>query len=140
MGAPFTDMEEQILTAHDHGGPGRVRFRTIERNDALAIGGAAVGSFALAWLLFTQVTAAGVNLGMFVAWYAMFLLMVWFIGKEQYDAVRARDDDHPRGARRPDEDGRAHLQAEQEHLPEARHGRVPEPPAAGRRCRKWPHP
>ena len=91
MGAPFTDMEEQILTAHDHGGPGRVRFRTIERNDALAIGGAAVGSFALAWLLFTQVTAAGANLGMFVAWYAMFLLMVWFIGKEQYDAVRARD-------------------------------------------------
>jgi phosphate transport system permease protein len=91
MGAPFTDMEEQILTAHDHAGPGRVRFRTIERNDALAIGGAAVGSFALAWLLFTQVTAAGVNLGMFVAWYAMFLLMVWFIGKEQYDAVRARD-------------------------------------------------
>ena len=68
-----------------------VRFRKVERNDVLAVAGAAVGSFALVWLLFTQLTAAGVNLGMVIAWYATFLVMVWCIGREQYDAVRARD-------------------------------------------------
>ena len=35
-----------------------VRFRKVERNDVLAVAGAAVGSFALVWLLFTQLTAA----------------------------------------------------------------------------------
>ena len=91
MGAPFVEMEEQILAEHEHLGHAPVKFRTVERNDVLAIAGAAVGSFALAWLIFTQLTAAGMNLGMFVTWYVIFLLMVWFIGKEQYDAVRARD-------------------------------------------------
>lgn len=68
-----------------------VRFRRIERNDTLAIAGAAVGSFAFAWLVFTQLTAAGFNLGAVISWYALFLIMVWCIGREQYDAVRARD-------------------------------------------------
>ncbi|MFM7059678.1 MAG: phosphate ABC transporter permease PstA [Actinomycetes bacterium] len=91
MGAPFVDLEAQILGEHEHLGHAPVRFRTVERSDVLALAGSALASFALAWLVFTQLTAAGWNVGMFVAWYATFLLMVWLIGKEQYDAVRARD-------------------------------------------------
>lgn len=82
-------VRDDATTAPDAARP--IRFRRVERDDALAIGGAAVAASALAWLLFTRLTAAGVNLGMFVVGYLLFLLLVWGIGREQYDAVRARD-------------------------------------------------
>ena len=82
-------VREEVGAAPDGDRP--VRFRRVERDDALAIGGAAVAATALAWLICTRLTAAGTNLGMFVVGYLLFLVLVWAIGREQYDAVRARD-------------------------------------------------
>ena len=35
MGAPFVEMEEQILAKHERLGHAPVKFRTIERNDEI---------------------------------------------------------------------------------------------------------
>ena len=69
----------------------RISLRRIDRSAVLAVVGSGVGAMAFVWLLFTQFTAAGINIGMFVVWYLVFISMIWAIGREQYDPVRARD-------------------------------------------------
>ena len=69
----------------------RISLRSIDRTAVLAVVGSAIGAMAFVWLLFTQFTAAGTNIGMFVVWYLVFISMIWVIGREQYDPVRARD-------------------------------------------------
>lgn len=68
-----------------------VRFRRVERDEVLTISGAAAAALALVWLVFERLTPAGGGFGFALAWFAVFLVLVWLVGREVYDRVRARD-------------------------------------------------
>src|SRR5262249_17845419 len=71
--------------------PGRIRPRTMQTADVVDIVGAAIGSFCLAWLIYELLTPLSGGLGFFIAWYGLFLAMVWFLARERVGKLQARD-------------------------------------------------
>ncbi len=71
--------------------PGRIKIRKVDPADGFIIGGAAVGAFALTWIVYELLAPAGGGLGFWTVWFALFLATAWFLARQQHDAIRARD-------------------------------------------------
>lgn len=69
----------------------RLRIRATQPEDLLIVGATALGALALTWLVYERLTPAAGGLGFVICWYALFLLMSWFVAREQLGPVRARD-------------------------------------------------
>jgi len=69
----------------------RIRIRRVDPTDWFVIGGAAVGALALAWLIYEHLTPAAGAPGFFAVWYGLFLTFAFFLARDQYGKVRAKD-------------------------------------------------
>lgn len=68
-----------------------VRLRSWRSSDAVELAGAALSSFALAWLLFGRLTPLDGAVGFVVVWLAGFLLTYWLVIRDCHGPVVARD-------------------------------------------------
>ena len=69
----------------------RIRPRSVHPQDLLVLGGVAVSSFCLVWLLYDMVLPLS-GWGVFVVvWYALFLAMYWVAAREMRGALVATD-------------------------------------------------
>jgi phosphate transport system permease protein len=73
------------------GGGARIRPRSFHRGDAIVLGGAAASSFALVWLVYTEVLGLQGVFGFGVWWYAAFLVMYGFAVRELRGWLLAKD-------------------------------------------------
>src|SRR3954466_15744436 len=69
----------------------RIRPRSFRSADVADLLGASAGSFCLTWLVYERLTPLSGGPRFFVAWYALFLVTVWFLARERVGALHARD-------------------------------------------------
>lgn len=69
----------------------RISVRSVETDQMVIVGGAALSALALTWLLYGRVLPLSGGLGFVVVWYALFVAAVSLLTTQVYDGVRARD-------------------------------------------------
>lgn len=89
-------VEAEVPNIYDDEFPGerpadRIRPRSFNPTDAVDLVGGAAGSFCLTFLVYERLTPLSGALGFVVAWYALFLITVWFLARERVGPLHARD-------------------------------------------------
>jgi phosphate transport system permease protein len=69
----------------------RIRIRSVEPAEVLAVAGSAGSALSLTWLIYENLTPLSGTLGFWVMWYVLFLVTVGFVSWQLYDGIRARD-------------------------------------------------
>ena len=69
----------------------RLGIRRVEMADVGALVGSAISAFCLMWLVYVRLTPLAGGVGFAICWYATFLVMYWFVVREQHDAMAAKD-------------------------------------------------
>jgi phosphate transport system permease protein len=68
-----------------------LRIRRVTAEDALTIGGSAVGALALDWVLYERVLPFTGVLGFWICWYVLFLICYTSVAALQWDRLAVRD-------------------------------------------------
>lgn len=71
--------------------PERIRIRSVDPDDALAVGGSALSALAITWLIYGRFLPLNGAFGFVICWYLLFITLVWAVTRQIRDAIHARD-------------------------------------------------
>ena len=87
----MTALEPATLPLDDPAGDRPLRLRRVTAEDALTLGGSAIGALALDWVLYERVLPFSGVLGFWLFWYLLFMAGDAAIGSLQWNRLAVRD-------------------------------------------------